>query len=176
MSIQNKSFLSDTVNKFSFNEIPSWHKITIWGATLAPGTVSSPAWFHPSCNTIITDIHYNSESLKCFKTWKNFPQKTKSKQQAFIFFTWQSRGLILQTDMFSLFWSEWFEWDICTVDHTTGRTIGSSQGTPEDRQVPGCLALKSAPRYLSMMNDLIIVLDDLIKGSRQSDDVCLQLT
>lgn len=65
---------------------------------------------------------------------------------------------------------------ICTVDHTTGRTIGSSQGTPEDRQVPGCLALKSAPRYLNMMNDLIIVLDDLIKGSRQSDDVCLQLT
>lgn len=62
------------------------------------------------------------------------------------------------------------------MDHTTGRTIGSSQGTPEDRQVPGCLALKSAPRYLSMMNDLIIVLDDLIKGSRQSDDVCLQLT
>lgn len=79
MSIQNKSFLSDTVNKFSFNEIPSWHKITIWGATLAPGTVSSPAWFHPSCNTIITDIHYNSESLKCFKTWKNFPPKNKIK-------------------------------------------------------------------------------------------------
>lgn len=115
MSIQNKSFLSDTVNKFSFNEIPSWHKITIWEATLAPGTVSSPAWFHPSCNTIITDIHYNSESLKCFKTWKNFPQKTKSKQQAFIFFTWQSRGLILQTDMFSLFliWVIWMGYLYC---------------------------------------------------------------
>lgn len=58
----------------------------------------------------------------------------------------------------------------------TGHTIKSSQGTPEDPQVPGCLALKIAPRYLGMMNDLIIVLDDLIKGSRQWDDVCLQLT
>lgn len=53
----------------------------------------------------------------------------------------------------------------------TGHTIKSG-GSPSK----GCLALKIAPRYLSTMNDLIIVLDDLIKGSRQWDDVCLQLT
>lgn len=63
MSIQNKSFLSATiVNKFSFNEIPSWHKITI-SAYPTHCTSRSPTWFVPSCNTIISTMDLKHERI-----------------------------------------------------------------------------------------------------------------
>lgn len=134
MSIQNKSFLSATiVNKFSFNEIPSWHKITI-SAYPTPWTLRSPTWFVPSCNTIISTMDLKHERI--------FRNNKLAITSIYFLHGTKWRAFSANRHVLTVFRLSKVKEIICTVDNTGLAMSGFLQrGDPEE---PEELTLKSS--------------------------------